>query len=86
MHVSNVKKAQGYALPNEGILPLESFLTKLKQEGYRGAVSFKINPKFLGAGDDEKVLANLAECKKFYTNYFLKIETLPALPEKEEEK
>lgn len=79
VHVSNVKKDKGYALPGEGILPLESFLTKLKQEGYRGAVSFKIHPKFLKAGQDEKVIKNLASCKKFYEEYFVKIETLPGL-------
>lgn len=76
VHVSNVRKSKGYSLPDEGILPLESFLTKLKQDGYRGAVSFKINPKFLRAGDDEKVLKHLADCKKFYETHFEKIETL----------
>lgn len=76
VHVSNVKKGKGYALPDEGILPLESFLTKLKQDGYRGVISFKINPKFLHAGDEEKVLEHLADCKKFYENHFVKIETL----------
>lgn len=78
VHVSNVKKGKGYALPDEGILPLESFLTKLKQEGYRGAVSFKIHPKFLRVGNDDKVLKNLASCKKFYTEYFVKIGPLGA--------
>lgn len=86
VHVSNVKKGKGYALPDEGILPLESFLTKLKQEGYRGAVSFKIHPKFLRAGDHEKVLKNLAACKKFYTDYYVKIEALPGVAEEKEEK
>lgn len=76
VHVSNVRKGKGYALPDEGVLPLESFLTKLKQEGYRGAVSFKINPKFLNAGNEDKVMKNLAACKKFYESYYVKIETL----------
>lgn len=85
VHISNVKKGKGYAMPDEGILPLESFLTKLKQEGYKGAISFKIHPKFLRAGDHEKVLKNLAECKKFYTDYYVKIEALPGVPEEKEE-
>lgn len=84
VHLSNVKKGKGYALPDEGILPLESFLTKLKQEGYRGAISFRINPKALQAGDRKKVLKHMAECKKFYEEYFLKIDVLPGLAEKEE--
>lgn len=81
VHVSNVKKGKGYAMPDDGILPLESFLTKLKQEGYRGAVSFKVHPKFLHAGDDAKVLKHLAECKKFYEDYYVKIETLSGAEE-----
>lgn len=84
VHVSNVKKGKGYALPDEGVLPLESFLTKLKQEGYRGAVSFKIAPKSLQAGDEKKVLKHLADCKKFYEDYYVKIETLPGIDKKEE--
>lgn len=74
VHLSNVKKGKPYSLPSEGILPLESFLTKLKQEGYRGAISFKIHPKFLQAGDDKKVIKHLGECKKFYQEYFVNIE------------
>lgn len=81
VHVSNVRKGKGYAMPDEGILPLESFLTKLKQEGYRGAVSFKIHPKFIHAGDHDKVMKHLADCKKFYEDYFVKIETLPGVEE-----
>lgn len=79
VHISNTRKGKGYSMPDEGILPLESFLTKLKQEGYRGAVSFKIHPKFLMAGNDEKVLKNLAECKKFYETHFEKIEVLSGI-------
>lgn len=74
VHLSNVKKGKGYALPNEGALPLESFLTKLKQDGYQGAISFKISPKFLDAGHDEAVKEHLASCKKFYDEYFVKVE------------
>lgn len=84
VHLSNVKKGKGYAMPDEGILPLESFLTKLKQEGYRGAISFKIHPKFLRAGDHAKIMKNLADCKKFYEEYFVKIETLPGVGEKDD--
>lgn len=73
VHVSNVRKGKGYAMPNEGILPLESFFTKLKQEHYKGAISFKINPKFLHAGDDKRVMKSLAECKEFYEEYYVKI-------------
>ncbi len=76
VHLSNVKKGKGYALPSEGSLPLESFLTKLKQEGYRGAISYKINPRFLEAGNEDRVQKHLADCKKFYEEYFVKIAVL----------
>jgi sugar phosphate isomerase/epimerase len=77
VHISNVKKGKGYALPDEGVLPLESFLAKLKQEGYRGAISFKISPKFMGVGDDQKVMKNMKKCIDFYNEYFVKIDVLP---------
>lgn len=88
VHVSNVKKGKGYALPDEGVLPLESFLTKLKQDGYRGSVSFKIHPKFLQAGSEQKVLKHLADCKKFYETHFAKIEISSniVLPDSDTEK
>ncbi|PJC36588.1 hypothetical protein CO046_05030 [Candidatus Peregrinibacteria bacterium CG_4_9_14_0_2_um_filter_53_11] len=73
VHLSNLRKGEGYALPNEGILPLESFLTKLKQEGYKGAISYKISPKSMGAGSDDKVMKNLKLCKEFYEEYFVSI-------------
>lgn len=85
VHISNVKKGVGYALPEEGILPLESFLTKLKQEGYRGAVSFKIQPKFMQVGHEDKVMKHLAECKKFYEDFYVKVPVASALPSKEDE-
>ncbi len=84
VHVSNVKKGVGYALPDEGILPLESFLTKLKQEGYRGAVSFKINPKFMQVGNHAKMIKHLAACKKFYEDFYVKVQVVSALSVKED--
>lgn len=75
VHLSNVRKGKGYCLPEDGILPLESFLTKLAQEKYKGAISFKISPKFLHAGDDKKVMKSLASCKEFYEEFFVKAKT-----------
>ncbi len=77
IHLSNVRKGKGYALPDEGVLPLESFLTKLRQDGYKGAVSFKIHPKHMQAGDDAKVKKHLTECKKYYETYFVKVAVTP---------
>lgn len=76
VHLSNVKNGTPYSPPQSGILPVESFLTKLKQDGFPGAISMKLNPKFLNVGEDEKVLKELAELKEFYTTYFTNIKTL----------
>jgi len=71
VHLSNVKGSKGYALPDDGILPLESFLTKMRQDNFPGTVSMKINPKYLDAGDDKKVLRHLEDMKKYYETYFV---------------
>ncbi len=76
VHLSNVKNGIPYSPPDSGILPIESFLTKLKQDGFPGTISMKINPKFLELGDDEKVLKSLSELKEFYQTYFTNIKTV----------
>ena len=73
VHISNVRRGHGYQMPEEGVLPLESFLTKLKQDGFKGAISFKIHPKYIKVGSDDKVMKQLSSCKKFYENFFLKM-------------
>lgn len=71
IHLSNVKGVRKYYLPDDGILPLESFLAKLRQDDFPGTISMRINPKYLHAGDDDKVMKALEEMKKFYEKYFL---------------
>jgi len=73
VHLSNVKGSKKYYLPDDGILPLESFLTKLKQDKLPGAISMKINPKYLNAGNDEKIMIHLKEMKEYYDKYFANI-------------
>jgi sugar phosphate isomerase/epimerase len=74
VHLSNFYKGKKYAPPSEGILPLESFLTKLKQDQYPGALSIKVQPKYLHAGDDEKVLKGLKEAKEYVDKYYTNVE------------
>jgi sugar phosphate isomerase/epimerase len=71
VHLSNVYKGKGYYLPYKGILPLESFLTKLKQHNFPGNISLKVSPKYLNAGNDKKVIEELKKCKEFYDEYFI---------------
>lgn len=74
IHISNFFHGKKYAPLHEGIIPLESFLTKLKQDRYPGAISIKILPKFLFAGDDEKLLEELDRAKKYYDKYYTKVD------------
>ena len=85
VHLSNLFNGKKYAPPHEGIMPLESFLTKLKQERYPGAISMKILPKFLFAGDDEKVVEELKRAKKYYDKYYTNVESKPVEEEKDED-
>jgi len=72
VHLSNVYHHKDYSLPIEGrgILPLESFLKKLKSNGYKGAISLRVRGSELMAGDDEKVVENLKKVKEFIEEYF----------------
>lgn len=70
VHISNVKRRKEYSLPNEGILPLESFLKKLNNNKYEGAISVRVRPAELSAGNDEKVVKILKKVKDFIEDYF----------------
>lgn len=70
VHLSNVRRHKEYSLPTEGILPLESFLKKLKNNSYKGAISVRVRPAELDAGDDEKVIKKLKKVKNFIEQYF----------------
>jgi len=74
VHLSNVKGSKKYYLPDDGILPLESFLTKLRQDNFPGSISMKVNPKYLNAGNDEKLMKHLKDMKEYYDKYFANIE------------
>ncbi len=68
--LSNVRGGKDHMLPMEGSLPLESFLTKLKKNGYTGAFSIRVNGKELGEGNETKVINHLTKAKEFVDQYF----------------
>lgn len=70
VHLSNVRKHKEYALPTEGIIPVESFLKKLKSNNYKGSISLRVLPSELSAGDDDKVLTKLKKVKSFIEEYY----------------
>ncbi len=83
VHISNVYHGKKYAPLQEGILPLESFLTKLKQDKYPGAFSIKILPKYLHAGEDERLIEELDKAKKYYEKYYANIKVEDVKEEEE---
>jgi len=74
INLSNIKNGKKYSLPQEGILPIESLLTKLKTDKFPGAISVKIHPHNMHAGKDEKMLEELKNIKKFYEKYYVNAE------------
>ncbi len=70
VHLSNINKHKEYSAPNEGILPLESFLKKLKKNDYKGAISIRVRPSELLAGDDDKVADKLKKIKEFVDEFY----------------
>ena len=57
-------------LPGKGDMPLETLLIRLKDGGYKRNFTLKIDPKALGVGDDETVLARMKEAKKFWEKHY----------------
>lgn len=52
-------------------LPIESFFMKLKNSWYDGFFSLKVKPNELWAWNDELVLHNLENVKKYYKKHFI---------------
>ena len=71
VHLSNINKHKEYSLPTgDGVLPLESFLRKLKASDYKGAISVRVRPAELSAGNDEMVIKKLKKVKAFVDEFF----------------
>ncbi|MGE3279213.1 MAG: sugar phosphate isomerase/epimerase family protein [Candidatus Altimarinota bacterium] len=71
VHLSNVYRGIDHSLLDEGIMPLESFLTKLKRDEYDKDISLVVRPKSISAGDDKAVMKNLQRARKFYDKYMV---------------
>ncbi len=70
IYLSNAQGGQGYVSLPHGVLPVESFLTKLAREDYRGDFTLKISPQHMYEGNDERMLEVLKESKEFFEKYF----------------
>ena len=72
VHLSNWHKDNEHWLPAEGILPLESFLTKIAKDGYQGPISMKLGVDIAGGDNVKEVKKRLKDCKDFYDEYYTK--------------
>lgn len=69
VELSNVDRGVPHSLLTHGIMPLESFLTRLKQDRFPHDISLMVRPSVIGAGDDTQVLNNLKASRKFFEQY-----------------
>jgi sugar phosphate isomerase/epimerase len=74
IHLSNNFQGKEHWRLEEGDLPLQSFLTYLKQNGYDQPISLKLSLEAVEAGDTAKVKKRLAAAKEFYDRYFVNAE------------
>jgi sugar phosphate isomerase/epimerase len=70
VHLSQVLRGKEHSFPTTGIMPLESFLTRLGKDSYSGSISLLVKPKELMVGNDEKCLALLTKARKFCEKYY----------------
>ncbi len=70
IYLSNISQHQPYALPMNGILPIESFLVKLAKRSFHGHFTLRVNPHFLSEGNETTLLKKMTETQKFYRKYF----------------
>jgi len=70
VYLSNVFRKQPYSAPVHGVLPLESFLTKLAGKDFRGNFTLYVKPQELYEGDDDQVIAKMVESREYFEKYF----------------
>lgn len=69
IHLSNVYRGQDHSGLEEGVMPLESLLTKLNKDKYEFDVSLVVRPKTLSCGNDEELRKSLQKTLRFYNKY-----------------
>lgn len=70
IYFSNTNNEHGHTLPTDGNLPLESLLTRLVRDNYKGVISLRLNPHALGVGSLEKIAENIKKCQEFVKKYY----------------
>lgn len=72
VHISNFNAGKEHQFLDEGEVPLESFLTHLKRDGFDKPISLKVTPEVLGGNDASEVAKRLKKARDFYEEYYLK--------------
>ena len=70
VHLSNVLRGKDHSLPEDGTMPVESFLTKLCKDKYEYDISLLVRPRLLDAGDDKLMVKNLEKTLKYMNRYW----------------
>jgi sugar phosphate isomerase/epimerase len=79
VHLSNFRpdrREREHRLLEDGILPLDQLLGRLREGGYTGVISLELSPVALGAGDDELVKRNMLKSLIFCQRHFVPSLTL----------
>jgi sugar phosphate isomerase/epimerase len=70
VYLSDKDEEHIHMFPGEGTMPIESLLIKLSELEYSGHFTLDIDPEYLEAGNDERVLERLSDAKNFLSKYF----------------
>ncbi len=70
IYLSNVYRRTPYSLPGRGILPIESFLTKLAKLGYSSNFTVKVSGRTLQEGNEDMTMQKMKDTVAFYKKYF----------------
>lgn len=69
IHLSDVRKNREHQPLGSGVLPLESFLTRLHKDKYQGQIVLKIDFNEMGY-DEKQVEEKLRDMKTFFEKYY----------------
>lgn len=70
VYLSNVYRRTAYSLPDRGVLPVESFLTKLSKIEYGSDFTLKVSGKSFQEGNEAMTLQKMTESVAFFKKYF----------------
>jgi sugar phosphate isomerase/epimerase len=70
VYLGNVSRGELYTLPQRGILPVESFLTKLATRDFSGDFTLRVQSFFLSEKEPELMLEKLKETREFFQKYY----------------